>query len=539
MSTSFVRVPPDSTGKRITSEALTEIDYDALTGSFVAGNTVTGASSGATGTVKSVITEGFATNEGRLYLGDVTGTFTNDENLEVAAASQATANIPNGQVDYQTQMNIIVDPDNPEFRQKIDKFGATVNTFTDGSPAFGAFGGMTTLNEVSIRDYKHAYDELPDEYYANTSGTGAISYVGAESSVLYSTGGTASGALAQNTTHYYHPYSPGVGNIIEQTIVLGDSGKTNVRRRWGLFDDDNGMFWELNGTDFRVVVRSNTSGSPVDTVIEQADWSNDSLDGPDGSGQGDEELLDLTKTQIFWIDFQWLGVGRVKFGIFNNLGEKVTAHIVENANRQTKAFMRTANLPLRYEIENTGASASTSELKNICSTVKSQGQISHTMVHHGASRAARLTVLTADGEVPLLSLRPKTTFNTYRNSSHIRLENLSIHNSGADPIFIRIRKGCTCSGGAWVSHAANSTTEQNITATGMSGGHVVWGAWLNSGDTLEGDFGHHQEELDNSFMTYLDADDTTQPELCITGEVIDAGATAAVLPFVSWNEVKL
>jgi hypothetical protein len=68
MSHSYVRIPPDSTGKLILSEERRVITYDNNTGgTFEVGQTVTGTG-GATGVITGVRTKGFPANEGRLYL---------------------------------------------------------------------------------------------------------------------------------------------------------------------------------------------------------------------------------------------------------------------------------------------------------------------------------------------------------------------------------------------------------------------------------------------------------------------------------------
>jgi hypothetical protein len=110
---------------------------------------------------------------------------------------------------------------------------------------------------------------------------------------------------------------------VMQTIQIGDTGKANVVRRWGYFDEENGLFWELDGTTLYAVQRSSTTGSVVDTRVAQANWNRDSLDGTIRYD------LDVTKTNLYWMDFQWLGVGIVRFGVYENDGTKTTCHVLK------------------------------------------------------------------------------------------------------------------------------------------------------------------------------------------------------------------
>ena len=102
------------------------------------------------------------------------------------------------------------------------------------------------------------------------------------------------------------------------------------------------------------VLRSNsipTPGTPSDTrTVNQADWNGDKLDGTGPSGI----TLDVTKTQILWMDFEWLGVGSVRCGFIIN-EQYIVCHTFNNANDITSVYMSTAILPVRYEITSTSA----------------------------------------------------------------------------------------------------------------------------------------------------------------------------------------
>jgi len=264
----------------------------------------------------------------------------------------------------------------------------------------------------TIKDYRFAYDKRDDDFYDQTSGSGTITYESVTGASLLSTS-TASGDLAKRTSHYYHPYAPGIGHFIEMTVRSGDNGKVGVRRRWGYFDDENGVFFELNGTDLFLVLRSNTTGTVTDTRIPQSQWNKDPLDGSDNIGFN----LFPDRANIYFIDMQWLGAGRVRFGVVEPEGAKLTAHIIENANDTVIfPYMRTATLPLRVEQENIDTASSSSEFRFVCAAVKHSSKVS--IQGEKQSRDSGLkTIDSVDGEVPLISFRPKQTLNGLTNRS--------------------------------------------------------------------------------------------------------------------------
>lgn len=537
---SFVRVPPQSTGKRVATEERTQLAFDNQTQIITIGSVIDGQTSGAQGVVTAIVVEGFGANEGLLFLRDVSGTFQNNENLQVSAVTVAVANADTNPIEtYDYAQNVLVDPDNPTHRQKIDRFGATVNTFTDGSPTFGAFGTLTVGEPQVIKDYRFAYNGEDDLFWDNTVGSGSISYETNPGLMMLSTstGGTD---LAQRTSHFYHPYAPGVGHSMEMTIRHGDVGKANNRRRWGYFDDDNGVFFELDGTNIYVVVRSNVSGSPVDTRYLQSDWNLDSLDGTDSIGF----TLDITNPNIYFIDFQWLGAGRIRFGIVEPGGSRITAHLVENANQSGDyPYMRTATLPVRIENENTGAAGSTSEIRWACAAVKHASKVDITGARRTFSTGIK-TVALASGEVPVYAIRPQLTYNGLTNRTIGRatsIDTANITNTGSGPVKIRIRvttDADTALTGEAFTAVTGSAFEADDTATAINtAGMVELASFILLADSSELIVNNDPSSV-HSWEINLGADGTTQQCIIVTAECM-SGTSAGVIASVNWEEIIL
>lgn len=87
----------------------------------------------------------------------------------------------------------------------------------------------------------------------------------------------------------------------------------------------------------------------IDSKVAQADWN---LDKCDGTGSSNF-VLDTTKIQMAYMDYSWYGAGKIRFGFKDTYGHVLYVHEFTHNNRETEAYMRSGNLPARYEILNT------------------------------------------------------------------------------------------------------------------------------------------------------------------------------------------
>jgi len=177
---------------------------------------------------------------------------------------------------------------------------------------------------------------------------------------------TVDSEVVRETTKAFS-YQPGKSLLIMNTFVM-QPAKTGLRQRVGYYSASNGIYIELANSVLYIVKRSSVSGVLVDTRIAQSSWNNDTLDGTGPSGV----TLDISKAQILYMDIEWLGVGCVRVGFVIN-GEFILCHVFYHANEITSTYITTASLPLRYEIKNTAGTSGNSILKQICSTVISEG----------------------------------------------------------------------------------------------------------------------------------------------------------------------
>ena len=234
-----------------------------------------------------------------------------------------------------------------------DQYGNQIGPANPTGSAIDAFGRARVSEPFTLMDSFHRFGDNGKINTANSAG-GTYAW-NANTASIDCTVSTASGAYVYRESKKVMAYQPGKSLQVMTTFVMNPA-KTNLRQRIGLFSVNNGFFLERNSSDIYFVKRSTFTGSAVDTQVSQVDWNMDTLDG-----NGPSHLtLDLDKPQILWMDIEWLGVGSVRVGFVIN-GEFIHCHTFHHANiGPLGAYMQTACLPMRMEIENTGTTGSTS-----------------------------------------------------------------------------------------------------------------------------------------------------------------------------------
>jgi hypothetical protein len=263
--------------------------------------------------------------------------------------------------------------------------------------------------------------------------------------------------------------------LIISTFVMAPA-KTGLRQRVGYFGTSNGLYIELNNSTLSFVERSLVTGVVTETRVAQANWNIDKLDGTGPSGL----TLDITKAQIFWMDVEWLGLGTVRLGFVID-GKFIHCHSFNHSNLITSTYITTASLPLRYEIENTGATATSSTLKQVCSTVISEGgyELRGAQLAVSVPVTAPVTLATAGTYYPLMSVRLKATPN--RLDAIVILSALSVLGTSSNTVYSwQLVAGGTTTGGTWVSAGTDSAVEYKIDGGAISGGRVLASGYLNS-----------------------------------------------------------
>ena len=370
------------------------------------------------------------------------------------------------------QIPFIYDKTNDVYRPLEQQDLSFANTA--GSTSFDAFGRMRVSEPMTLFDSTHRYSD--NGLWAMSTGVNGSGVFNSGQGLIDLMITNASGSFVKRETIRNFAYQPGKSLLVLNTFVMSPA-KNNLRQRVGYFGTNNGIYFQLggvNGTVASFVKRTSTNGVVGEEfIINQTDWNGDKLDGTGPS----RLTLDVTKAQIFWMDIEWLGVGSVRVGFIID-GKYIVCHTFHHANNIEATYITTASLPLRYEIENIGETSEASTLKQICSSVISEGGYEMRGFQQGVGTAilSEKDLTTQGVYYPLVSLRLKSD----------RLESISVL-SAASLIPVdngnynwRILGGPTTSGGAWVSAGANSSVEYNISGTAISGGRTLAQGFITS-----------------------------------------------------------
>lgn len=387
-----------------------------------------------------------------------------------------------------------------------------------GGTQTDAFGRLRVSQPYTLFDSQNRY-KLNSKFVSNTATGGTVNYIQAQSAAnLYVTGTLGSSVIRESRQVF--PYQPGKSLFIMMTLVMNQS-KSGLRQRVGYFGSDNGYNLELSDQILSIVERSNVYGTITTTAVPQSSWNYDALNGTGISGI----TLDITKSQIFWIDMEWLGVGSVRTGFVIN-GQFSTCHVFHHANMIPTTYITTAVLPIRYEITNTGTTSGSSNLMQICSTVLSEGGYAPKEVLHVQSRGD--TQVSTGIVEPLISIRLKAG----RLDSVVVIKQISIAvktNSDVSQWFLVVN-GTPTTGTSWVNHPTSDSVQYDISSTAITGGSNVYSGFAQTGSPTT------SLSVD-TFELQLGRDSFTQVSDVVTLCAVGSTTNPHVFSSISWAEL--
>ena len=311
---------------------------------------------------------------------------------------------------------------------------------------------------------------------------GTASWNSANSGVDLTTNTTSTSSIIRQTQRVAL-YTPGRPAQLNQQILFAVP-KTNLTQRVGLFDANNGFYFETVGTStLNCVIRSNTSGSVVNTVVARANWNGDKLDGAGKSGL----TLDLTKQQLLHFDYEWYGVGSVQFGFIMS-DQIVNFHTFYAANLINSVWCATPFLPIRLELFNTG-STTASTLRQGSNSILVDGLPGTT---DGTSNSFYSPIggstVAQNVFIPVLGIRLKsTTLNAVCRPTAMEAGGYLTTGGGdtgstSGAIAYQVIKNPTLTGASWIDHPNTSSFMQTDTAsTAYTGGTIVASGFMLSG----------------------------------------------------------
>ncbi len=390
-----------------------------------------------------------------------------------------------------------------------------ISTSTD------AFGRNRISQPYTLFDSNYRYQDN-DKWSSSNTGNSSSTFL-ANASAMLLTVGTNSGDSVIRETKRVFSYQPGKSLLNMNTFVMAPA-KSNLCQRVGYYGSNNGIFLEQANNTINIVKRSYTNGSIIETRIPQSEWNVTKLDGTDKSIT---VTLDLSKSQIFWSDIEWLGVGSVRTGFVIN-GQFVLCHTFHHANYESNVYMTTASLPVRYEIVNSGITTSSSNLKQICSTVISEGGYESKAPQYVATRTdAQASTNTTF--VPLVALR----LGSGREDAIILADAVNAVGTGNNAIYEwALLKGASITGGSWITHSSNNV-QYNANANTMSGGTVIDSGFFTSSQQSSQVI---NRDIEYNFEYQLTRNQTPTPET-ITLAVRALAAGATVYGSLGWKDL--
>jgi hypothetical protein len=398
------------------------------------------------------------------------------------------------------------------------------------SAALDAFGRLRVSNPFTLFDSSHRYRDN-DLWSTSVASSGAAVFNSNEGLVNLNVTTTSGSKVYRETTKVFS-YQPGKSLLVMTTFVMNPA-KANLQQRVGYYGANNGMYLELGGAGGSVlsfVERSSVSGVLTETKVAQIAWNYDKMDGTGPSGM----TLDITKAQILWMDIEWLGLGTVRLGFVID-GKFILCHQFHHANLITSTYITTASLPLRYEIENTGATASNSTLKQICSTVISEGgyQLAGLQQSINVPITTPTNLAISGTYYPIISLRLKTSPSSL--DAIVILTGVSIIGITNNAHYNwRVVASGTTTGGTWVSAGADSAVEYKLTGTSFTGGRILAQGFSSASNQAVTSVDILKEAL---FKFQLERNSFTSTPFELTITVAGSATNTDVYAAADWEEI--
>lgn len=376
---------------------------------------------------------------------------------------------------------------------KVDPTDGFPITFAD-SPNLDAFGKLRVSMPYTLFDSKTLHDKASLFWSQTSIGAGFVGFTGSnDASVTLSAANIGDYAIRQTSQRFN--YQPGKSQLSVFTGVL--SPVSNAIKRYGLFTSltshpfspNLGLYFETQTDSISsiAVVQNNGTNLVPSVSARRENWNIDKLDGTGPSGK----TLSLSAANIFLVDFEWLGVGRVRFGTVID-GQVCYCHEINNAGNVQGAYIKSPNLPIRAEIRQIGSGSAT--MKMICSTVMSEGGADFTGVTRSVDTGASSTgipVDTSNARRAILGVRLQPnkldSVNEILNASVLPLPHSS---STSSPFRYEIVSNPTLGGSVitWNQVDSNSNFEYAVAPDNtiiVNGGTVIASGYSALGQTID------------------------------------------------------
>jgi hypothetical protein len=407
-----------------------------------------------------------------------------------------------------------------------DQYGNLVGPANPSGTSVDAFGRARVSQPLTLFDSFNRYQDNGKFNNANSAIGSTVTYDTNASTVSLNITNSANSYVYRESSKVF-AYLPGKSLQILNTFCMSPA-QTGLRQRIGYFGSQNGVYLELNGSTVNFVIRSFSSGVLVEERVPQSAWNMDTLDGTGPS----QLTLDLSKTQIFWSDIEWLGVGTVRCGFVIN-GQFIHCHSFHHANLVSNAYMTTACLPVRMEIENINSMSVNATMNVICTTVLSEGGYEL----RGRNRTAghlpnsSYTMATAGVFYPVVSIKLKAE----RADSIVLPKNISLLGltGNGTRIAYKLIENANVGNGTWVSAGTDSAVLYNISANSVVGGTELDQGYLYVAQQSSAAMSLY----DDLFRLQLNRNSFANTNSTFTLAVAGAGSNDTCIGAINWMEL--
>jgi len=340
------------------------------------------------------------------------------------------------------------------------------------SPNLDAFGRLRVAEPKTLVDAKHLYDKLPLLFSEKLSGTATTTFSANDSMVVMSTNSANSFAIRQSRYHFN--YQP--GKSLQAFFTGKLHPQAGIIKRMGLYQSlsaastvpTDGIYLEVteNGPSFHI---TKTQGYPHSMSFPQSAWNVDKLDGTGISGV----TVAMSAAQIFVIDYEWLSLGRVRFGFIQS-GKTYYAHYVNHINDLDRPYTTSPNQPIRYEIVQTGDTPGS--MHHICSTV----------IVEGGEENLGKPIAVSDSKVTGITTTAKALLAVkLKNAAHdsaVVLKGVEVLNVGSNAGIYEVILNPTIVTGSFTwTDLANSAIQYSTGGAEVSGGYTFYKSFVSSG----------------------------------------------------------
>lgn len=415
------------------------------------------------------------------------------------------------------------------------------NLYTNS--AVDAFGRQRISEPYTLADYTHIYSE-ESEMLTKTSGANSNTAFNSAQAKMVLTASTGANDFVVHQSRMYHNYMPGKSQLTFQSFKFG-TANSGTNKRIGLFDNNNGIFFQQSGDGtLGLVLRTDVSGSVQDTIITQSNWNKDKCNGTGPSLFN----LDITKTQLFTADFQWLGVGRVRAGFVHD-GNVIVAHEFYNSNNKDTVYWSNPNLPVRCEVRNYNGTATSGSMDQICATVMSEGGYREAGIDFSAQTTGFRNIA-AQATMPVIGIRLKTGFLGKQNRGIVKLNSTDFYSASqlCNYEIWRLPSGSSLVGGSWTSAGDESIVEYNISATSYNtsgNSNKLYAGFIPAGGAGVGNTtigASTVTDVSSAKRAYIaqniDSTDSNIFVIVFKNFASPPGNTTDVLAGIQWREIK-